>query len=88
MAKERTIVCPAEYIDKDGNVVRTITTARNEDEEVFVIYRNPNYENKIILKSHFFERFDIALDGKKLETKETEPDEDVMKAFQEQALGR
>lgn len=83
MAKEKAVVCTAKYIGKNDEVITTITTARDKDENVFVVYKTQELENKIIGKQEFLDNYEITVDGTRIEVpKQEKADEDIMKDFQ------
>ncbi len=86
--KASTIVIPGEYIDINNNLLKTIMTARDKKNNLYVIC-NTREGNMIIEEQDLFENYDIALNGKRIETPEDDINRDeefdVFKSFQENA---
>jgi len=55
------IVTPHEYIDDDNNVVLAMHAARDENEKVFVVFKNNKYEMRILPKETFLDKYDYCL---------------------------
>jgi len=55
------IVTPHEYIDENNNVVSAMTTARDESENVLVVFKNNKYEVRVLPKEVFLDRYDYCL---------------------------